>query len=205
MDHVKWDERYAQAGYVYGDKPNAYLKENLEGMKPGRILFPADGEGRNGVYAATLGWKVSSFDISREGRRKAMRLADRHKVKLDFQVGELGELKYKPGYFDVIALIFVHLPAQQRRELHRQLLALLKPGGTLILEAFSKNNLPYRQRNPKVGGPPTVELLYDVDGIGEDFASLGTVSLAEEEVGLAEGQHHLGTGMVIRFVGRKKA
>lgn len=204
MDLTKWNERYAQAGYIYGEKPNAYLKENLEEMKPGKILLPADGEGRNGVYAATKGWKVFSFDISREGRRKAMRLADRSKVSIDYRVGELAELDYKAGEFDLIALIFAHFHEKERRKLHQQLAKLLKPGGTLILEAFSKNHLPYRARNPKVGGPPEPEMLYDVDGIGEDFKSLKVVSLKEEEVGLAEGQHHLGTGMVVRFVGKAK-
>ena len=56
-----WDDRYSKNEFAYGEQPNNYLKEQLEKLQVGRILFPAEGEGRNAVFAATLGWKVSSF------------------------------------------------------------------------------------------------------------------------------------------------
>ena len=78
-----WDERYSATEFVYGKKPNVYLKEKLTKFNPGTILFPAEGEGRNAVFAASLGWKVSAFDTSTEGRKKALRLAKEHKVKIE--------------------------------------------------------------------------------------------------------------------------
>jgi len=68
----RWDERYSNEAYAYGELPNDYLKEQLEKANVGKILFPADGEGRNGVFAAKLGWDVSAFD-SKPGLKK-MRL-----------------------------------------------------------------------------------------------------------------------------------
>jgi hypothetical protein len=71
----RWDERYKQQDFAYGVTPNNYLKDQLIKLQTGKILFPAEGEGRNAVFAAKLGWIVSAFDISIEGKKKAMQLA----------------------------------------------------------------------------------------------------------------------------------
>ena len=70
----KWDERYSKPEFAYGTAPNVYFKSKIDKLPPGKILLPADGEGRNSVYAAMLGWDASVFDISREGQRKALEL-----------------------------------------------------------------------------------------------------------------------------------
>ena len=77
-----WDTRYGKDEYAYGTEPNQFLKEKLEDLEPGSILFPAEGEGRNAVYAAQLGWKVSAFDISEVGKQKALKLAGQKKVSI---------------------------------------------------------------------------------------------------------------------------
>src|SRR3954471_19317438 len=107
----RWNERYRKNEFAYGEAPNNYLKEQLEKLNVGAILFPAEGEGRNAVYAARLGWKVSAFDISIEGKNKALRLAQANNVIIDYQVGDLQTLNYKPAQFDAIALIYAHFPA----------------------------------------------------------------------------------------------
>lgn len=201
QDH--WDERYRQEPYAYGEAPNAYLKQQLAGHAPGTILFPADGEGRNGVHAATLGWTVHSFDLSAEGRRKALRLAEKQEVTISFRVGELSTLGYRAGQFDAIALIYAHFAPTVRSALHAQLTELLKLGGILILEAFSKNNLAYRAKNPGVGGPPDVDFLFSVEDVQKDFPGFEVIELVEQEVELNEGLYHKGTEMVVRFTGRK--
>src|SRR6187401_2388274 len=91
----RWDDRFSQEGFAYGEQPNNYLKEQLEKLNAGTILFPAEGEGRNAVFAAKLGWKVSAFDISAEGKNKALRLAQANNVTIDYQVGQLQVLNYK--------------------------------------------------------------------------------------------------------------
>lgn len=200
----RWDERYRQDEFAYGELPNHYLKEQLEKLDVGTILFPAEGEGRNAVFAAKLGWKVSAFDISLEGKNKALRLAAAHDVTLDYQVGELQTLDYQPGQFDVIALIYAHFPAEIKSLYHNTLDQYLRKDGLIIFEAFSKRHLEYIAKNEKVGGPKDIEMLFSTDEIRADFSNYEIIELAEKEIELNEGVFHNGIGSVIRFVGRKK-
>ncbi|WPO78717.1 class I SAM-dependent methyltransferase [Flavobacterium sp. KACC 22761] len=200
----RWDDRYKTEDFAYGTAPNNYLQEQIEKINPGAILFPAEGEGRNAVFAAQLGWEVSAFDISEEGRNKALRLAKNNDVSIDYQVGELETLDFHNEQFDAIALIYAHFPATIKSEIHRQLDQLLKKGGIIIFEAFSKKHLEYVTKNEKVGGPKDIESLFSIEEIKADFPNYEIIELEEKEIELNEGLFHNGTGSVIRFVGRKK-
>lgn len=200
----RWEERYSKEEYAYGTQPNNYLKEQLPKLKPETILFPAEGEGRNAVFAARLGWEVSAFDISVEGKNKALRLAENYNVSIDYQVGELPNLSFHNGQFGTIALIYAHFPPETRPQYHKLLGNYLRKGGMIIFEAFSKNHLAYRQQNEKVGGPKDLNSLFSVDEIRADFENYEILELVEVEVELNEGLYHNGTGSVIRFVGQKK-
>ena len=79
----RWNDRYSNEEFAYGENPNNYLKEQLEKLPAGNILFPAEGEGRNAVFAAKLGWAVSAFDISDKGKKKALQLAAKNNVNID--------------------------------------------------------------------------------------------------------------------------
>ncbi|MDZ4714425.1 MAG: class I SAM-dependent methyltransferase [Cytophagales bacterium] len=199
----KWNERYRNEEFAYGELPNVYLKEQLEKLNPGDILFPAEGEGRNAVFAATRGWTVSAFDISAEGNKKASQLARINNVSIDYQVGELQTLKYQPGQFDVIALIYAHFPAVIKSRYHKALDIFLRKDGLIIFEAFSKRHLEYTTKNPAVGGPKDASSLFSVEELKSDFASYQILELAEEEIELHEGLVHNGKGSVIRFLGKK--
>lgn len=198
-----WDQRYAADTYAYGESPNVWFKSKLEGLPPGRILLPADGEGRNGVFAATLGWEVVSFDISEEGRRKALQLADKRGVHIDYHITSMEAYAAESCSFDVIALIYAHFPGQVRREWHRRLEGFLKPGGQVFLEAFSVSHLPYVTADPKIGGPRDPDMLYRSSDIALDFSACTPLFQEECEVSLEEGDFHVGTGHVIRYVGVK--
>lgn len=200
----RWNERYSAEAFAYGEQPNQYFKQQLDTLLTGRILFPAEGEGRNAVYAATRGWEVSAFDISSAGQKKALQLAAAQGVSIDYQVGELSALQFTPGQFDAIALIYAHFPASIKSAYHRQLSSYLRSGGLVIFEAFSKNHLAYLARNEKVGGPKDVESLFSLEEVRADFADYDFVELAETEIELTEGIYHNGLGSVIRFVARKK-
>ncbi|HEX7845651.1 MAG TPA: class I SAM-dependent methyltransferase [Chitinophagaceae bacterium] len=200
----RWNERYNSSEYAYGETPNKYLKEQLEKLAPGKILFPAEGEGRNAVFAAKLGWTVSAFDISVEGQKKAKQLAETNNVALDYQIGELETLNYTDEEFDAIGLIYAHFPASIKSQIHRQLDKYLRKGGTIIFEAFSKNHLEHLARNEKVGGPKDIESLFSINEIMTDFANYDIIELNEVEITLSEGLYHNGQGSVIRFVGQKR-
>jgi SAM-dependent methyltransferase len=189
-----WDERYSKEDYAYGTEPNNYLKEQLQTLPAGSILFPAEGEGRNAVYAAKLGWNVVAFDISAAGKKKAMTLAEAEGVSIDYQVGSLESLKYEAQQFDALALIYAHFPAD----------TYVRPGGWIVFEAFSKSHLAYNSRNEQVGGPKDVNVLFSVEEVQADFPNYEIIQLEEQEVVLNEGLYHKGLGSVIRFKGRKK-
>ena len=200
----KWDERYSAVGFAYGEEPNNFLKEELIKIPVGTILFPAEGEGRNAVYAARTGWKASAFDLSAEGRKKAMQLAGKHGVSIEYAVGEPEDMSYTTDQFDAIALIYAHFPAGMKSAYHKKLATFLRPGGTVIFEAFSKNHLEYMRNNPQMGGPKEVETLFSTEEIRSDFENFEIIELREQEIELNKGNFHIGKGSVIRFVGRKK-
>lgn len=199
----RWDERYSSEEFAYGTEPNNYLREQLSKLEPGKILFPAEGEGRNAVFAATKRWQVSAFDISVNGRNKALQLAEQLGTTIDYQVGELSTLNYQKEQFDAIALIYAHFPGAVKSSIHKMLNQHLRTDGFIIFEAFSKNHLEYIAKNEKVGGPKDIESLFSIEEIQADFPDYDIIELAETEIELSEGLFHNGTGSVIRFVGQK--
>jgi Methyltransferase domain len=200
----RWNERFSKEEFAYGEQPNNFLKEQLEKLDAGKILFPAEGEGRNAVFAARLGWTVSAFDVSVAGKNKAIRLAETNHVRIEYQLGELQTLHYSPEEFDVIALIYAHFPAAIKSLCHKTLDKYLRKKGLVIFEAFSKKHIDYLARNEKVGGPKDIAMLFSIDEIKSDFPGYDIIELEEKEIELNEGPFHNGIGSVIRFVGRKK-
>ncbi len=199
----RWNERYSSEAFAYGEEPNKYLKEQLIKLPIGSILFPAEGEGRNAVFAAKLGWNVSAFDISNEGKNKAIKLAQKNNVTINYKVGELEKMDCENQQFDAIALIYAHFPANIKSIYHKKLDSYLKKNGIIIFEAFSKKNIDYVTANEKVGGPKDIESLFSIDEIKLDFPNYTIIELVEQDIELNEGLYHNGTGSVIRFVGRK--
>jgi len=199
-----WNERYMDNEFVYGKEPNLFFKEWLQKFETKSILMPADGEGRNGVFAAQLGWDVTSCDLSEEGKLKALDLAKENNVTINYIVGDLEQLDFKKESFDAIGLIYAHFAADKKSRLHKKLNDYLKPGGLIIFEAFSKLHLLYNQIEPKVGGPKDFDMLFSTLEIATDFENYEILLLEEKEITLEEGKYHIGKGSVIRFVGRKK-
>lgn len=194
-----WDDRYRSDEYVYGLEPNEFFKGVIDKLKPGKILLPADGEGRNSVYAAMKGWKVDAFDFSRNAVRKALELADKNNVEINYYIDELENLSSNNNSYDVIALIFVHLTPDFRKIVHKNIINLLKPGGILFLEAFAKEQI-----NNETGGPKNIEMLFSKEEIKCDFNNLEIDFIEEADKNINEGKFHTGRSDVVRLVGHKK-
>ncbi len=203
MNAARWNERYGAEAYVYGTEPNQFFKEQLDQLAPGRILLPADGEGRNAVYAATQGWEVFAFDQSKAGQEKALALADQQGVTITYDVFDSPQLPYLTAHFDAIALIYAHFQPEIRSIFHRKFAELVRPGGIIILEAFNKGHIPYKQANPSVGGPGNLQVLMSLEELQDDFAGFNLVMGADEVIELAEGDYHRGQGSVVRYIGKK--
>ena len=193
-----WDERFGTEDYAYGTEPNQYFKEQLNKLKPGNILLPAEGEGRNAVFAASEGWQVTAFDTSIEGKRKAGLLALKKGVSIDYKIDNYEFIDFPHESFDCVALIFAHMNPANREDYHKKLISFLKPGGTLILEGFSKNQI-----NNKTGGPRDINMLFSEKEMNTDFISCSDLSISEAEIVLNEGPFHQGLASVIRVVGIK--
>jgi len=201
-----WNERYGAESYAYGTEPNTFFAESFSWLKDAKnILLAAEGEGRNAVYAAKNGLRVSAFDISEAGKTKAYALAAANSVSIDYEVGDFLKMDFEPSTFDAAGLIYAHFSPPILSIYHQRIVELLKPNGLLILEGFSTNNLPYREANPKIGGPDKIEMLFSIERIKKEFPTLEILQLEEVEVELNEGLYHQGKGKVIRFIGRKKA
>lgn len=193
-----WNERYREEEFVYGTAPNIFFAEQLSLLKPGKLLLPCEGEGRNAVFAAQKGWSVQAFDMSEAGKEKAQKLADVKSVCLVYDIKDATSLDYADGSFDAIALIYAHFPPAARKSIHKKMKDLLKKGGKVIVEAFT----PAQLGNAS-GGPKNLEMLYTEETLRADFEGMGIELLESLEIHLDEGKYHSGKANVVRLVATK--
>lgn len=194
-----WNSRYSSEEYVYGTGPNEFFKERLDLLQPGRILLPGEGEGRNAFYALQKGWQPEAFDWSTAAKEKALKLASGSGYEFAYNISTFEEFEPRPETFDAAALIYIHLPEEQRRLLHQKVVDSLRPGGVVILEAFDKEQL-----GKSSGGPQDTDLLYSLAELVEDFIDLDFEVLTRAAVHLREGKFHEGEASVVRFCGVKR-
>lgn len=198
-----WNQRYSQDEYAYGKEPNAFFKNELDKLQPGKLFLAAEGEGRNAVYAAQNGWEVVCYDFSEEAQKKALKLADEKSVTIDYRLASLADINFDKAEFDAVGIVFVQLPEVIRRKNFQKISSFLKSGGTMILEAFSKSHIEDQRENPTVGGPKNIDQLYQLDSIKKDFENFEIEIATEVQTNLEEGIYHRGKSSVVRFVGRK--
>jgi 2-polyprenyl-3-methyl-5-hydroxy-6-metoxy-1,4-benzoquinol methylase len=165
MEHLFWNQRYTENETVYGLEPNHFFKSFIDTHQPGSILLPAEGEGRNAIYAASKGWKVDAFDFSPVAREKALKRAKESGVNINYYTIKAEAFKADKLY-DAVALIFVHLPERVRKPFHQQVYGSLKSGGYMVMEAFAKEQI-----HNTSGGPKDPALLYDAPTICTDSPS----------------------------------
>lgn len=197
-----WDQTYAAAGYKYGTQPNAFLVWQSQRLLPGSdVLVPGDGEGRNSVWLAQQGHRVTAMDGSPVGLLKGQALASERGVSMATVLGDLADWAPPPAAFDAVVLTFVHLPPAIRTGAHRRLAAGLRPGGLLLLEAFHPQQLAHSS-----GGPRDAAMLYTPDLLRGDFhGALDELLAWQGEVTLDEGPGHQGKAHVTRWVGRQRS
>lgn len=193
-----WNERFAKEEFAYGKEPNQFFKLEIEKLTPGKLLLLGEGEGRNSVFAATLGWEVDAVDWSEKAKEKAEKLAEENSAKINYTVADLSEYSPKENLYDAVGLIFLHLLPDLREEVHRKAVSSLKSGGVVILESYSKEQIENTS-----GGPKDIDLLYSLEKIFSDFSELDIISFTKEKVELNESHIHTGIADVIRYVGKK--
>lgn len=193
-----WDEKYSVDDYVYGKEPNRFLAERAAELPPGEVLSLAEGEGRNAVYLAGLGFRVTAVDLSPVGLAKAQRLAAEKGVEIETKCADLAHYELGEARWDGIVSIFGHLPPEVRRQVYARIPAALKPGGILLLEAYTPD-----QMGRGTGGPRSVDLLVTADMLRDELAGLEFLRLEELEREVMEGHGHTGLSAVVQLVARK--
>ena len=196
-----WDHNFSGTGYKYGTAPNAFLVWQAQRLAPASdVLVPGDGEGRNGVWLAQQGHRVTAMDGSTVGLQKTQALAAERGVDITTVHGDLADWAPAPASFDAVVLTFVHLPPAIRAGAHRRLAAGLRPGGLLLLEAFHPLQLQHSS-----GGPKDETMLYTPEQLRADFGDALVERMAwQGEVTLDEGPGHQGKAYVTRFVGQAR-
>jgi len=193
----KWNNKYSSEEYYFGKEPNEFCKNEIDKLSSGKALFIGDGEGRNSVYAAKLGWDVHCFDISEIAKQKAEKLAKDNDVKINYTVADALHYIYPKDFYDAIVIIYFHIDEDFRKQIHKQIIDSLTKNGVLILLVYEKEHVKL-----KSNGPSVPNLLYSLDEIVEDFIDLDFETLIKEKISRIKNGIQQ-ESIIIKFVGRK--
>ncbi len=195
-----WDQRYSEPGFFYGTEPNDFLAASAEQYLPpgAEVLSLGEGEGRNAVFLARQGFRVTGVDGSTVGLAKAQGLAARHGVTIHTDVADLATYDLGAERWDAILSLWCHTPSALRAGLHRRAIEALRPGGVLLLEAYTPEQLAYR-----TGGPSDVDLLMTLELARRELAGLEFLVAQEKLREVYEGAHHGGQSAVLQLIARK--
>ncbi len=200
-DLLRWNERFAAPGYLFGTAPNAFLVAQAALLpRQGRALAVADGEGRNGVWLSRRGLEVTSVDFSPIALGKAQALAEAAGVRIETNEADLAAWTWPHAIYDIVAAIFIQFAAPaQRTRIFSGMKSALKQGGLLILQGYRPEQLEYR-----TGGPPHAENMYTRALLEAAFGDMDIRRLAEHDSIIDEGTGHNGMSALIDLVARKR-
>lgn len=193
MDAQDWDERYG-AGQQWSDEPNAHAAALLVDVAPGRALDLAAGEGRMALWLAASGWEVTALDFSAVGLERGRARAAERGLDVRWQVADATTADLGEREYDLVLVLYLHLPREQARDVLARAAAAVAPGGRLIVLGHDRDNL---ERG--VGGPPDPAVLYDVDLLGAAAAGLEVEQLRQVDRPV-DGQVAIDTLLVARRV-----
>ena len=198
----QWNARYASEDYVFGRAPNAFLVREVNRLpRAARILCVADGEGRNGVWLAQLGFDVHAIDISEVGLAKAQLLAAEAKVSIQFELADVLAWAWPTAAYDAVVATFIQFAGPpDRSRLFSMMRLALKPGGLLLLHGYRPEQVALG-----TGGPPQIENMYVEPLLRAEFRDMKIEYLHAYDAVLEEGAGHRGPSALIDFVARSHA
>ncbi len=178
MSQAHWDDRYAAAPLVWGAEPNRFVVEAVEALapaEPGSALDLAAGEGRNAMWLAGRGWRVTAVDFSRTGLDRGAARAREAGVDVTWVQADLTSYRPQERY-DLVVLAYLHLDAEARRIVHRTATGALAPDGTLVVVAHHTDNL-----TDGWGGPQDVSRLFTENDVASDLSGLEGLTVVRAE------------------------
>lgn len=199
MTKEHWDDSFSDNDYVYGKTPNAFIQTKSELIPAhSKVACLAEGEGRNAVYLAQQGHKVTTYDQSVVGLEKTKTLAAKHDVTVETVEMDLTNEKVTENAYDAAIMVFGHVSQTDQAFFIKSMVNSVKPGGYVIFEVYSTDQLEYG-----TGGPPAYEMLYDPQDILEWIQHDKCLHFYYGEAERKEGKRHTGTGHVIQVVLQK--
>lgn len=196
-----WDERYAGDGYRFGTEPAAFLRAHAGHIAPGsRVLCAGDGEGRNSVWLAGQGHRVTAFDPSSVGLAKAARLAAERGVKVEFAQAGVEDWDWSRPFDAVVAVFLQFADPPLRAAMFAGFARALVPGGVVLIHGYHVRHL---QPGYGRGGSKEPSNLYTLDLLRAAFAGWEVLAEADHDADLAEGEAHVGRSALVDFVARK--
>lgn len=195
-----WDERFKETGYLYGEEPNEFIKTHSNVFeKNSEIVAFAEGEGRNAVYLARLGHRLTTWDYSKNGLKKTKELADKFNVEVATVQKDLTSTFVSEHVFDGAFMVFGHFAKKDQKKVIDLLLKVVKPGGTVMFEVYSQEQIFY-----KTGGPKVEDMMYDPSDVLEWIKGYKVVHFFYGEQDRKEGTGHTGVGHVIQVIVKKE-
>jgi len=195
MNRADWDRRYAGGDLLWTERPNRFLVAEIADLAPGRALDLACGEGRNAVWLAELGWRVTGVDFSEVAVEKAHRLAARRGVEVDWVAEDLLRYQFPAATCDLVIMLYLQLPAAVREQVIRAAAAALAPGGTFLLVAHDRRNL-----EDGYGGPRDPTVLYTAEDVVVDLGGFESerAGIVERPVDTPEGDQAIALDTLVR-------
>lgn len=196
---MDWDERYSIDEYLFGKEPAQALLRNEEHLvSGGTTLVIADGEGRNSVYLAKKGFKVTATDNSIVANQKAKSLAVIENVQVDYRLEDFFDINWsEKNYDNVIGICFQFVPHHLIDNVLMDLRSATKKGGTLLIHGYTPTQLKYG-----TGGPKDKSLMYTKDTFTNLFHESEIFKLEEYEAIINEGVGHSGRSAMIDFIAK---
>ena len=196
---MDWDQRFSIDDYLFGKEPaQALLKLEKYLVPKGETLVIADGEGRNSVYLASKGFKVTASDYSKVASRKARALADKKNVEANYRVEDFFDIIWSEKQYDnVVGICFQFVPQEKINEVLLGLKAATKKGGTLLVHGYTP-----KQINFGTGGPKDVSLMYTKETFTGLFDENDIILIEEYQASLSEGVGNNGQSAMIDFVAK---
>lgn len=168
MDSSTWDARYASAsGLVWSAEPNRFVVESVAGLTPGAALDLAAGEGRNAVWLAERGWRVTAVDFSPVAVERGRELAAARDVTVEWRVADVTAYRPVPGSYELVLISYLHLPAPDLAGVLDAARRALRPGGTLVVVGHDLANL-----RGGTGGPQDPAVLLTPEAVVDGLAGL---------------------------------
>ena len=167
MERKDWNRKHGEAGLLFGADPNRFLVAEVEALPPGRALDLACGAGRNAVWLAKRGWRVTGVDFSDVALANARALAVDRGVEIEWVEADLVEWEPAARSFDLVAVLYLQLPAEERRLVLSRAAEAVAPGGTLLVVGHDLRNL-----DEGYGGPRDPRVLFTPGEVAGELPGL---------------------------------